>query len=98
MNVGTGDPMSEELANAAPVELPPMLKASKTYRCKDNSLVYLDFMSDDKTINYKTDKAGPITVLKAPEVGQPAVSADGKTKVEGSGAAVTVNGTSCKAG
>jgi hypothetical protein len=90
MNIGTGDPMATELANAAPVELPPALKASKTFRCKDNSLVYVDFMSDDLTAHFKTDKAGAITNLKAPEKGQAFVSEDGATKVEGSGDPVTV--------
>ena len=90
MNVGTGDPQAAELANAAPVELPPALKASKSYRCKDNSLVYIDFMADDLTAHLKTDKAGAITNLKAPEKGQAFVSEDGATKVDGSGATVTV--------
>lgn len=90
MNTGTGDPMHDQLANAAPVELPPALKSSKSYRCKDNSLVYIDFMADDLTAHLKTDKSGPITSLKAPEKGQPFVSEDGATKVEGAGATVTV--------
>lgn len=90
MNTGTGDPQAAELANAAPVELPPALKASKTLRCKDNSLVYIDFMADDTTAHLKTDKAGAITNLKAPEAGQPFVSEDGSTKVEGSGDEVTL--------
>jgi hypothetical protein len=90
MNIGTGDPQASELANAAPVELPPALKASKTLRCKDNSLVYIDFMADDLTAHLKTDKAGAITNLKAPEKGQAFVSEDGSTKVEGSGDEVTL--------
>ena len=42
------DPMAHELANAAPVELPPAIAASKTYRCKDNSLVQIDWLADNK--------------------------------------------------
>ena len=42
------DPMARELANAAPVELPPSIAASKTYRCKDNSLVQIDWLADNK--------------------------------------------------
>ena len=42
------DPMASELANAAPVELPPAIAASKTYRCKDNSLVQIDWLAQDK--------------------------------------------------
>ena len=35
------DPMANQLANRAPVELPPAIKAEKTFRCKDNSLLYV---------------------------------------------------------
>ena len=96
MNVGTNDPMAAELANAAPVAPLPMIKASHTYRCKDNSLAVLDFMTDDVTANYRSAKDAPITPLKAPEAGKPYASADGKTTVEGQGATITVNGISCK--
>ena len=34
-------------------ELPPAIAASKTYRCKDNSLVYVDWLSDNKTANVR---------------------------------------------
>ncbi len=98
MNVGTNDPMAAELANAAPLAPLPMIKASRTYRCKDNSLAVLDFMTDDVTANFRTAKDAPMTPLKAPEAGKPYVSADGKTTVEGQGPAITVNGTSCKTG
>ena len=40
--------MADELANAAPVELPPAIAASKTYRCKDNSVVRIDWLRGDK--------------------------------------------------
>lgn len=82
------DPMEQELANAAPVELPPPMKANKTYRCKDNSLVYIDFFADDLGVNIRTDKAAPPVRLTAAEKGKP-FEAEGY-KVEGSGASVTV--------
>lgn len=97
-NTGTNDPMDSELANAAPVELPPMLKSSHSYRCKDNSLIFVDFMTDDKTANFKADKDGPVTALKAPEAGKPFVSEDGKVTVAGTSDGVTYNGQSCKTG
>jgi hypothetical protein len=92
------DPQAAELANAAPVELPPMLKASKQYRCKDNSLIFVDFMTDDKTANFKSEKDGPVTVLKAEEAGKPYKSEDGSRTVTGQGETITYNGQSCKAG
>jgi hypothetical protein len=42
------DPMKDQLANAAPVELPPAIASSKTYRCKDNSLVTIDWLQGGK--------------------------------------------------
>lgn len=97
-NTGTNDPMSSELANAAPVELPPMLKSSHSYRCKDNSLIFVDFMTDDKTGNFKASKDGPVVALKAAEAGKPFVSEDGAVTVTSSADGVTYNGQSCKTG
>ncbi|HWJ69800.1 MAG TPA: hypothetical protein VNS79_07120 [Sphingobium sp.] len=97
-NTGTNDPMDAELANAAAVELPPMLKSSHAYRCKDNSLIFVDFMTDDKSANFKADKDAPFIALKAPAAGEAYVSADGGTTVTNQGAdTVTYNGQSCKA-
>lgn len=86
---GPADPLAGELANAAPVELPPSVKANKQFRCKDNSLFFVDFMSDDKTALLRTDKSGDATKLTAAEVGQP-FTAEGGYEVKGSGDAVTI--------
>lgn len=86
---GPADPMAEQLANAAPVELPPSVKANKQYRCKDNSLIFVDFMSDDKTALLRTEKTGSSTKLAAPEAGQ-AYVAEGGYEVSGQGDDVTI--------
>lgn len=65
------DPLASELANAAPVELPPAMKASVSFRCKDNSLVFVDFFQGDKQANLRTKKDGAPIQLKAEEAGQP---------------------------
>jgi hypothetical protein len=88
-NETIGDPMENQLANAAPVALPPALKASKTYRCKDNSLIYVDFFADDLTANIRTEKEGAPVKLTAPEKGK-AFAAEGYS-VEGSGATITAS-------
>ena len=64
------DPQAEALKNAPPVELPPAIAASRTYRCKDNSLVYVDFYTNN-TARYRTEKGGTPTELTAAEAGQP---------------------------
>lgn len=86
---GPADPMAAQLANAAPVELPPSVKANKQFRCKDNSLIFVDYMSDDKTALLRTEKGGTATSLKAAEAGQP-FTAEGGYEVKGSGNDVTI--------
>ena len=76
------DDMKADLATAKPVELPPALIASKTYRCKDNSVVYIDFFAGDKQANLRTAKDGTPTQLKAEQGGQPLV-ADGGYSLTG---------------
>ena len=71
------DPMASQLANAAPVELPPAISESVTLRCGDNSLVYVDFFQGNKQVQLKTEKGGPATMLKAAEAGQPFEAAGG---------------------
>ncbi|KRB82441.1 hypothetical protein ASE00_10280 [Sphingomonas sp. Root710] len=67
---GDNDPDAASINAAAPVELPPMVMRSRTYRCKDASLVYVDFFSNN-TAAYKTEKEGKATTLTAPEAGKP---------------------------
>jgi hypothetical protein len=71
------DPMASTLANAAPVELPPAIKADKTMRCKDGSLVYVTFFTGDKQAVVRTEKGGTPTTLKADEAGKPLTAEGG---------------------
>ena len=64
------DPQAEALKNAPPVELPPAIAASRTYRCKDNSLVYVDFYTNN-TARYRTERGGEATTLTSSGEGQP---------------------------
>lgn len=96
---GPADPDAATLNAAAPVELPPMVTQSRTYRCADGRLVYVDFFSND-TAGYKTAKDGAAVSLKAAEKGQP-FTAEGYS-VSGDGPQVSITapgkGTSaCKA-
>ena len=96
------DPMKEELAKAKPVELPPAIQASRTYRCKDNSLVYIDFYTNNTAMVRKT-KGGepPLATMTAETPGGAYKSADGYT-VSGNSTQVTYSAPgmasqSCKA-
>jgi hypothetical protein len=60
-----------------PVELPPSISSSKIYRCADNKIVYVDWLSDNKTANIRTEQGGPPTQVTAAEAGKPLTSAGG---------------------
>jgi len=88
------DPMKDELANAAPVELPPAIASSKTYRCKDNSLVQIDWLAQNKGA-YVHGNGQEQTHLKLaePVEGKPAstdLTAEGGYVLKGSASASTV--------
>src|SRR5690606_7330930 len=59
ITVNRYDAQAEALANAAPVELPPAIVAGHTYRCRDNSLVYIDFYSNN-TATIRNQRGGDI--------------------------------------
>jgi len=97
---GPADPDAETVAAAPPVTLPPALTASRAYRCKDNSLAYVDFFADGTTADVRAEKTGPATRLTAPAKGEPFV-AEGY-KLTGDGTTVTLEqpgkpSQSCKA-
>jgi hypothetical protein len=90
---------------AAPVEMPPAITASGTYRCADNSVLYVDFLGaneaadirvGDKTataIRVSAEKpeapADPAAPVEAKPAG-PLKSADGEAMLSGSGAQINV--------
>jgi len=50
------DPLASQIANAAPVELPPAIAARATLRCGDNSLVYVDFFQGEELANFRAEQ------------------------------------------
>lgn len=70
------DPLAAEKAAAGPVELPPAIRASATFRCADNSLVYVDFFQGDMMANFRTEQGGTPTQLTAPAAGEPLTGGD----------------------
>ncbi|MDF7775921.1 hypothetical protein P1X14_11740 [Sphingomonas sp. AOB5] len=96
------DPQASALANAAPVELPPAIAASVSFRCQPgNTLLYVDFFKGDKMAILKTEKDGAPIMLKAANAGDPYVGEEGSI-VTGNhkSASIVVKGTaakSCKA-
>jgi predicted small secreted protein len=84
----TPDPMADALANAAPVELPPAIAASKTYRCKDNSLVTIDWLQGGKGANLRIGDATTPVQLRA----SPAAEGEGANAVASASAGLVADG------
>lgn len=82
------DPMAKEISNAAPVELPPAVKESVSYRCKDNSVVFVDFLADDLSANLRAKREDMPTQVKATEPGGK-MTAEGYS-ISGSGKSVQI--------
>jgi hypothetical protein len=92
---GQPDPMKDELAKAAPVELPPSIASSKTYRCKDNSLVQIDWLAQDKgAYVHGADRTQTHLKKAEPVEGQPASTdlvAEGGYVLKGDAKATSVS-------
>ena len=83
-----GPGADEEPMNNVGVVLPPSITASKAYRCKDNSLIYVDWLSDG-TARVKKDRN---------EVGATVALGEGAPlQGDARAASITYNGQSCKA-
>jgi hypothetical protein len=88
----TGGPDADTQTNAvanANVELPPTIASSKIYRCADNKIVYVDWLSDNKSANLRVDKGGTPTQVTAAEAGKPMTGAGGYS-LDGSATASSV--------
>lgn len=86
------DAQAEALRNAAPVVLPPAIIASRTYRCSDNGLYYVDFYNNNTALIRRTREGTP-TTLTAPGEGA-AYAGQGYT-VSANSNNVRINSLSC---
>ncbi len=100
--VGGPDDGDAAAANT-PIVLPPSISHSKIYRCADNLVIYVDWLSDNKSANIRTEKGGHPTQVTAAEEGGPLTAAGG-FEIQGNGEAPSVriavpghSSQSCKA-
>ena len=90
---GPYDPRPNSAADASSTTLPPAISASKTYRCKDNSLIYVDWYSDGSArVKASRNEVGTSIPALAPDATEPSPL----TGSAGS-ASITYAGKSCKA-
>ena len=93
-------------ATAAPIVMPPAITATGTYRCADNTILFVDFLGANEAADIRVgDKAAtavrvsaaapaaPVAgATAAPEAAPagPLKSADGESSLSGSGASINV--------
>ena len=94
---GIEQPSDANASAGAEVKLPPAIVASHKYRCKDNSVVSIDWLSDGTTNSARvTPQGGSATTLAQAEAGG-AYTAEGATlNGDGQAQTVTYNGQACK--
>lgn len=70
------DPANQAPVTNGPVELPPSIVASHAYRCRDNSLVYIDFFTNN-TAAIRTERGQPPVAMVTAEGGNPPYTGSG---------------------
>ncbi len=93
----TANEASANAANAAaPVKLPPSIVASHPYRCKDNSLISIDWMTDGTANSARlTPQGKPVISLTQAEAGGPYTAEGASLTGDPKEKAITYNGQSC---
>ena len=88
--INKDDPMADALKNAAPVAPPPMIQASRTYRCRDNSLYYVDFYTNHSAMVRTQQGGDPVAMLSAAGGNPPYVGQEGYS-ISGNGEQVSIS-------
>ena len=68
---GTRESRETNTVDPSTIKLPPAIEASKSYRCKDNSVVYIDWLNDKMTADIRPKKTDPATRVTTAEAGKP---------------------------
>ena len=68
---GTRESRETNTVDPSTIKLPPAIEASKSYRCKDNSVVYVDWLNDKMTADLRDKKIAPATRVTTAEAGKP---------------------------
>ena len=74
---GNPDPMKNQIATAPPVQLPPAISASVQFRCKDQSVITVDFFKGNLQTTVHPTKAGEPVHLTSATAGGPYTGPNG---------------------
>ncbi len=78
-----GEAGAETVAPAAPIALPPSITATGTYRCADNTILYVDFLGKNEAADIRVgDKAATAVRVTAPVAEAPVADAAAAPAVE----------------
>lgn len=89
---GTAASNEAEANTVAPVTLPPAIAGSHAYRCKDNSLLYIDWYSDGSArVKASRNEVGTLIPAPAPDATTPPPLVGSASSTD-----ITYNGQSCK--
>ena len=92
---GPADPMAN-LSNAD-VKLPPAIVANHKYRCKDNSLLSIDWLSDGTANSARvTPDGGTAVTLAQAQAGGPYAAEGANLTGDPQAHSITFKGQSCK--
>lgn len=82
------DPADEEelAAQEAEIDVPPMVRASRSYRCEDNSVVYVTFYTNDTQVGVASERGAPPTILMNEAAAEDAEADGGEAAAEGEAA------------
>lgn len=75
--VAGGPDGNETSATNTPIALPPSITASKTYRCADNKVVHVDWLSDGKSANISAEQGASPTQVTTADPAKPMTAAGG---------------------
>ncbi len=74
---------------SAPVALPPSITATKSYRCADNKVISVNWLSDNMSATIRTEENGVPTQVTTVEAGKP-MTAPGGYSLSGTAEAASV--------
>ena len=65
------DPNAEEIEELDPAELPPMRTREASFRCDDNSVVYVSFYTNDTQVGVASEQDAVQTILPNEAMAEP---------------------------
>lgn len=76
------DPQAEEIEELDPAELPPMRVREASFRCDDNSVVYVSFYTNDSQVGVAMEQDAIQTILPNEAMAAPAEGEEGEEPAE----------------